>query len=120
MPEEAVAIEDVGSLFDDESTKPQSSWFEFEKVGDSIQGKLVMEPYEKEGNFGTQTIYVIQTADGSEVNVALKNTTHRMNVQQLKKAEVGDLIAFRFDKEVDTGKGNPAKSIEVRHRPMGK
>ncbi len=105
-------------LFDDESTKPESNWFAFENVGDSIQGVLVMEPYEKEGNFGTQTIYVIQKNDGSEYNVALKNTTHRTNIQQLKKAVVGDIIAFRLKEFVDTGKGNPAKSIEVRHRPV--
>lgn len=107
-------------LFTDDSTKPQSAWFNFEKVGDSIQGVLVMEPFEKEGNFGTQTIYTVQTASGEEFNVALKNTTHRMNIMQLKKAEVGDIVAFRLKELVDTGKGNPAKSIEVRIRHMMK
>jgi hypothetical protein len=125
---EETPVEDEGKdiseiaddLFKDDSTKPESAWFAFNEVGDKIQGKLVMEPYEKEGNFGAQTIYVIETADGKEFNVALKNTTHRMNIQQLKAAEVGDLVAFQFVKEVDTNKGNMAKSIEVRHRPMKK
>ena len=102
-------------LFLDDSTKPESNWFEFNAVGDSIQGTLVMDPYEKEGKFGTQTIYVVQK-DGKDYNVALKNTTHKMNILQLKSAEVGDTVAFRFKEEVDTGKVNPAKSIEVRIR----
>ena len=102
-------------LFEDDSTKPESNWFAFEKVGDSIQGVLSMEPYENESKFGTQTIYVVQK-DGKDYNVALKNTTHKMNILQLKSAEVGDTVAFRFKEEVDTGKMNPAKSIEVRVR----
>lgn len=107
-------------LFKDDSTVPTSNWFDFKNVGDNIQGVLIMEPYEKEGNYGTQTIYVVQTASGDEFNVALKNTTHRMNIQQLKKADVGDVVAFRLKELVDTGKGNPAKSIEVRIRHMMK
>lgn len=105
-------------LFLDESTKPESAWFKFDKVGDSIQGILVQEPYVKEGDFGAQTIYVIQKADGSEFNVPLKNTTHAVQVRQLKTARVGDLIAFKLSQLVDTGKINPAKSIEVRIRHL--
>lgn len=105
----------IEDLFEDDSTKPESNWFEFNEVGDSIQGILVMEAYEKEGKFGTQTIYVVQK-EGKDYNVALKNTTHKMNILQLKSAEVGDTVAFRFEEEVDTGKMNPAKSIEVRIR----
>lgn len=113
-----IKVENQDDLFQDDTTKPESSWFKFDKVGDSIQGILTMEPYEKEGNFGTQTIYVIQKPDGQEFNVALKNTTHAVQVRQLKTAKVGDILAFRFAKEVDTGKGNLAKSIEVRIRHL--
>ncbi len=109
----------VDNLFEDDSSIPESNWFAFENVGDAIQGVLVMEPYEKEGKFGTQTIYVIQKADGEEFNVALKNTSHRMNIQQLKRAAIGDILAFRLKELVDVGKGNLAKSIEVRLRSMG-
>src|SRR6186997_453760 len=113
MAEEIKVADD---LFLDDSTKPESNWFTFEKVGDAIQGVLVMEPYEVETKFGPQTVYVIQKADGKEFNVGLKNTSHKMNIQQLKSASVGDILAFKFAKEVDTGKVNPAKSIEVRIR----
>jgi hypothetical protein len=102
-------------MFDDESTKPESAWFAFDTVGDAVAGELV-ETYENEGKFGKQQVYVIKKEDGTEINVALKHTTHKMAVRQLKAAEPGDMVAFKFTKEVPTDYGNPAKSIEVRFR----
>lgn len=111
----------IADLFEDDSTKPESNWFEFNEVGDSIQGELVMEPYDKEGKYGMQKIYVIKrSSDGEEFNVALKHTTHKMNILQLKSAAVGDILAFRLRELVDVGKGNLAKSMEVRIRHMNK
>lgn len=119
--EKVVTTENMDDLFADDSTKPESNWFAFTNVGDAIQGTLVMEPYDKESNFGDQKIYVIKrTSDGEEFNVALKHTTHKMNILQLKSAQVGDLIAFRLKELVDTGKGNLCKSVEVRIRHMNK
>jgi len=112
-------MDPVADMFNDDSTKPESNWFAFEKVGDSVGGEFV-ESYEKDGKFGMQTIYVVRKADGENVNVALKNTTHKMNIQQLKSAEPGDMVAFRLKEFVDTGKVNPAKSIEVRIRHVAK
>lgn len=111
-------------LFNDDSTKPESNWFSFDKVGDSIQGVLVMEPFEAETKYGAQMVYVLQKADGTEMNVGLKKFDKkgnlRRNVQQLKSAAVGDILAFRFESEVDTGMDNMAKNIEVRIRHMMK
>lgn len=103
------------NLFDDDSTKPESNWFQFEKVGDYIQGVLVMEPFQSESKFGPQMVYVIQKADQTEFNVGIK-LTNKFVIQQLKGASVGDEVAIRFEKEVDTGKVNPAKSLAVRIR----
>lgn len=118
------AVGSTDNLFDDDSTKPESNWFKFEKVGDYIQGVLVMEPYEVQGDYGPQMIYVIQKPNGDEFNVGLKKLDAkgnlRLNVKQLKSAEVGDEIAFRFEKEIDTGKGFPAKAIDVRIRKFSK
>ena len=111
--------QDVNDIFSDDTTIPQSNWFKFEKVGDSVQGELV-EVFEQEGKFGGQHVYVVRLADGSEINVALKDTTHRIQIQQLKSAENGDVVGFKFREEVDTGKVNPAKSIEVRIRHIAK
>lgn len=107
-------------MFNDESTKPQSSWFKFEKVGDSIAGILVAEPYEKNGDYGMQTLYTLETPDGSEVIVTQKNTSNLRNIKMLRQAVVGDYIAFKYVKDVDTGKGNLAKSIDVRIRPANR
>lgn len=102
-------------VWSDDSTIPKSNWFEFVNVGDAVTGELV-EFFDKEGSFGMQRVYVIRKADGEEINVPLKHTTHKLNIQQLKRAEPGDVIGFRLKELVDTGKGNKAKSIEIRHR----
>lgn len=107
----------IGDLFLDDSTKPESNWFKFEKVGDSVQGVLAMEPFETEGKFGKQMVYNLQRPDGEEVNVSLKET-QKVLIRQLKSAEVGDIIAFRYVGNIDTGKINPAKKIEVRIKHM--
>jgi hypothetical protein len=107
-------------IFTDDSTLPESNWFTFKEVGDNIIGKLVMEPFDKEGNFGKQRVYVLQTKDGKEFNIGLKYGSNEMNIRQLKSAEIGDIIAIKFKGEVDTGKGNPAKSLEVRIRHIKK
>lgn len=109
-------VEKIEDLFADESTIPASNWFNFEKVGDNIQGELVMEPYDKESKYGTQKIYVVKDKDGKEWNVSLKHTTHKYSILQLKAAEVGDTVAFRFKESIPTDYGNPAKAIEVRLR----
>ena len=103
-------------IFDDESTIPESNWFTFDKIGDAISGELI-ESFPKEGKFGMQQIYIIKTKEGEEFNVALKHTTHKLQVAQMKRALPGDTVGFRFAKEVDTDYGNKAKSIEVRIRP---
>jgi hypothetical protein len=120
MSEEKKTTEDLANdLWGDDTTKPESSWFSFEKVGDTIAGELV-ESYKNEGKFGMQQLYVIKTPEGDEVIVPLKHTTHKIAVQQLKSAEVGDVIAFRYSKDIPTDYGNPAKAVEVRIRRVKK
>lgn len=106
-------------LFNDDSTKPESNWFSFEKVGDTISGELI-EVYDHKGKFGDQKIYVIRKDDGDEVNVGLKVTSNKLQIQQLKRADIGDKVGIRFVALVDTGKSNPAKSLEVRVRNVSK
>jgi hypothetical protein len=110
--------EDFSDLFQDDSTIPESNWFAFEKVGDNIQGELVMEPYDNETKFGKQRVYVVKTKEGKEFNVALKHTTHKYCVQQLRDVAVGDLVAFRLKDLIPTDYGNPAKAIEVRLKKL--
>ena len=115
------------NLWEDESTIPQSNWFTFEKIGDFVQGEL-LEVYDRESKFGMQKVFCVKVQatsnkeikEGDEVNVSLKHTTHKMNILQLKGAEVGDVVGFKLKELVDTGKVNPAKSLEVRLRHTNK
>lgn len=115
------------NLWEDESTIPLSNWFSFDKVGDFVQGELI-DFFDKESKFGSQKVYCVKVQatsndnfkEGDEVNVPLKHTTHKLNIQQLKGAEIGDIVGFKLKELVDTGKVNPAKSIEVRLRHVEK
>jgi hypothetical protein len=104
----------VDDLFDDPTTEPKSGIFKFEKVGDAIQGVLTDEPFDQEGKFGPQKGYLIETKEGDQVTVFLKAKSNKRQIQQLRVAEVGDVIAFKFTGTYETDFGNPGKSIEVR------
>lgn len=107
-------------LFNDPDTEPKSFWFKFEKPGDLISGTLMMAPFDKEGKFGMQKIYVIQKANGEEWNVALKHDSNKRQIQGLNDAMPGDILAFYFKDEFDTDYGNKGKNIVVRIRKMDK
>lgn len=113
MSKEETNIDD---LFADESTKPESNWFNFEKIGDAVQGEITMEPYDHEGKYGTQKVYPIKTKEGKEYLVSLKHTTHKYSIKQLAGAKIGDIVAFKLKDLIETDYGNPAKAIEVRIR----
>jgi len=104
-------------IFKDDSTIPESNWFKFVTIGDSIQGILVEEPRDQEGKFGMQKIYTIQKPDGQEFMVSLKHTSNKRQIQQLSRVQIGDVLGFRYAGDYDTKKGNPGKSIEVRIKP---
>jgi hypothetical protein len=107
---------DIDNIFGDESTKPESNWFKFEKIGDKIAG-LVVDIFEKEGNeqFSPQRVFTVKTKTGEEVNVGVKTDNEYM-AQRVKNVRKGDLIGFEFVKEIPPKvKGySPAKSIEPR------
>lgn len=108
-------------IFQDESAIPESNWMKFEKVGDSIQGILVEEPqYNQPSRFGIQNVYTLETPDGRIVMVGLKPDSHKRAVKQLKLAEVGNEVGFKFTGFYDTEKGNPGKNIDVRIRDLSK
>ena len=113
----------VEDLFADESTELKSGWAKFEKIGDSFAGILV-ETYEKSSAMGDQVIYVLEQNDGTMLNVGLSATSHKRTNSQLKVANVGDQVAFRFVDEYETkfkgadGKATKGKNIVARHRKV--
>jgi len=102
-------------IFEDDSAIPESNWFEFKNPGDSVSGEL-LEVFQNESKFGPQHVYIIHTKEGVDVNVGLKDTTHRVTIQKLKQAAIGDTVGFRFKELVDVSKGNMCKSIDIRIR----
>lgn len=119
MSEEKMRVEDFGDLFNDPNTEPKSDWFKFTTPGDQIQGRLVEEPqYNVPSKFGPQNVYTLETAEGDIVMVGLNPKSHVRATRQLKQADVGDIIALKFESEYDSGKGNPGKNVSVRIKHM--
>jgi hypothetical protein len=109
----------VDDIFLDESTIPQSNFMKFTKIGDSIQGVLVEVQENVESKFGAQTLYTLETDKNEIVIVGLKPSSHVRTVRQMKSASIGDIVAFKYTADYDSGKGNPGKSIECRIKHMG-
>lgn len=101
-------------LFNDPTTEPKSDWMKFVNVGDSVQGVLLEKPQEMQSKLGPQVVYTLETTDRGVVMVGLKQTSHVRAIRQLKQAEIGDIIAFKFAGTYKTDKGNDGKSIAVR------
>ena len=98
-----------------EDNKANASWFKFEKIGDSISGKLVTKSeQEGTGNYPAQKVYGLKLEDGSVMNVGI-SVNKSYVVDRAEQAELGDTLGFKFEKEVKSKtKGNAnAKSIEV-------
>lgn len=104
------------SIFNDESTKPKSNWFKFEKVGDKIAGLVVdFQDREAQGVYGPQRIFTLRKSSGDEVLVPIKKDNDYL-MQRVKYVRKGDVIGFEFTKEIEAKqKGHhPAKAIEPR------
>ena len=98
---------------------PQSNWMKFNKVGDTVKGTLT-ETFDKRGN-GTlpdQKVFVLSDveingiAQEGSTNVAIK-TANSYVLERVKRAKFGQIIGFKFEKEIPPSKPglNPAKSI---------
>jgi hypothetical protein len=98
-----------------ESNIPQSNWFSFTNVGDKIAGEVVeiFDQPEKDG-FGARRVFVLKQPDGTDVKVGI-DLRKEYVITRASKAEVGDILGFRFEKEIPPAvKGHhPAKSIQV-------
>jgi len=116
-----MADEIKDDLFTMEDTLPEEDWVKWDVIGKTEQGILVDEPqYNVVGKFGLQNIYTIETAEGKIKMIGLNPKTHVRAVRQLKQAEVGDVIAIRYESDYDSGKGNPGKNIVVRIKHLPK
>ena len=108
-------MEDITADLFDEKNIPESNWFKFEKVGDSVGGILV-EVTDKPAKdiFPAQRVYTLKKSDGEMVNVGISMNKDYI-IGRANSAKLGDILGFKFVKEVPSAtKGfAAAKSIEV-------
>lgn len=113
----------LDGLMSDEN-KVSSNWFKFEKVGDSISGVLLgMRREESKNGFPPQLVFEVRNKAGDEFNVPLRATKGDSDepsayATQSKRWQVGDLVAFKFEKELppQTKGHKPAKIIQLFHK----
>jgi hypothetical protein len=97
--------------------KPESNWFKMEKVGDTVSGRLVQNPYIKKdtsGDFGDQRVFEIEQTDGKVVNFGVRLDKNYL-ISRSNDLRQGDMVKFEFVKEIPAAKKghHPAKSIEI-------
>jgi len=99
-----------------EENEAKSTWFKFEKIGDSIKGTYVNKSYkEARDNFPAQEVYDLQMEDGSIVKVGSSKDFVR---NSMKQAKLGQIVGFRYDSDFQTAESKkkgfaPAKTIKV-------
>lgn len=114
MAKEKKQEQSLDNLMNDENI-PQANWFKFEKVGDQIKGEVVENPFIKKGDegFDDQKVFQLKTQDGEEWNVGI-GVKKDYIIQRTNKVRAGDLLGFKFDKEVESSLGkNYAKAKSI-------
>ena len=97
----------------DDFTKASSGNFvSWDVIGQAVEGVLIdtylADNYNKDGK---EMVYILRLADGSQVQLNARNEGFARTMRQ--KVSIGQMVGFYYSKDVDTGKGNPAKSIEI-------
>jgi len=101
----------------DPTNRLKFDYFSFENVGDHIKGIYVGKYTSESAKYGyTQENYVLLTEDGEKMVVSGRNARKSDGVRVIygtEKIPLGAKMAFIFDREKPTDKGNPAKIIEI-------
>lgn len=93
-------------------------YVKFENVGDNVIGVYVGKFKSQSAKYGywQENYILLREADGEKVVVSGRNNRKSDGVRVIygtEKLPMGARVAFIFDREMDTGKGNPAKIIEI-------
>lgn len=88
----------------------QSTIFNFENVGDQIQGTYVRKSEAKSKYTGLmEPLYEIRTPEGEYFTIWGKPIIN----QQMAKVRIGQIVGFKLIEKRKTDKGNPANIIQV-------
>ena len=108
-------MSEVDVFSDKNKVVPESNFFKFEKVGDSVSGYLVsVRLQEGKGAYGPQKIFLLEQSDGEEVSVGIAMSKVGV-INVMRNAKVGQLIGFKFVKTLapKTPGFQPTKCIDV-------
>jgi hypothetical protein len=101
----------------DKSNRLRFEYFKFEKLGDHIKGTYVGKYQSFNPMYETtQENYILVTEDGAKKLVGGRSRRKEDGVKVIygmEKIPMGAEIAFIYDRDYDSGKGNPAKIIEI-------
>jgi len=107
--------------FFSEENEAKSTWFKFEKIGDTIKGTLIGKSVKPARDmFPEQEVYELKTEDGEVWNVASSKDFVR---KSMKRAKLGQIVGFKYDSDYQTEANKkkgmaPAKTIKVYHGEM--
>ncbi|MFA6325325.1 MAG: hypothetical protein WCX46_03830 [Candidatus Paceibacterota bacterium] len=91
-------------------------WVSFKAVGDKYQGVYIGTVKNNDGYGNPQTTYLIEQPDKSVLGVGMKDSKERFH-ELMDGVKIGQHVGFIFSKEVETGKPNKAKIIEIITNP---
>lgn len=107
---------------------PAGDSFKFETIGDTIKGTVAYiggwetKPSKfRQGEFETAMRLVVDTVDGPKAIYPRKDSAMARAIADAIRAsgatrlEVGAKLAVKFDRTLDTGKGQPAKLFVAQY-----
>lgn len=92
------------------------TWVSFKAVGDKYQGVYIGTVKNNDGYGNPQTTYLIEQPDKTVLGVGMKDSKERFH-ELMDGVKIGQYVGFVFSKEVETGKPNKAKIIEIVTSP---
>lgn len=87
-------------------------WVAFPNVGDKYQGVFVGIVKNNDGYGNPQTTYLIEQPDKTVLGVGMKDAKTRFH-ELMASVKVGQHVGFVYTKDLDVGKPNKAKIIEI-------
>lgn len=105
-------------FFSEANEAQAGGWFKFDKIGDSIKGKLLsISEKEAQGVFPAQMIYELETETGDIQNVGV-SVKKKFVTNAMRRAKVGQTVGFLYEsdfqnEEMKKGGLAAAKTIKV-------
>ena len=86
-------------FFNEANEAQAGGWFKFDKIGDSIKGKLLsVSEKEAQGVFPAQMIYEIEKDDGEIVNVGI-SVKKKFVTNAMRRAKIGQTVGLLYESD---------------------